>query len=148
MQQDTVDELSVIDRSSDLLDQANVAKINVSGGGGNESENGVDGDGGEDAGVLRDDLLYSSATFLALLGAELTLELKLVLAALKRLSRSLRSTGVEISSKYSTTFFAARPNDSAMMVGWIPLARSFSAAPKRDPARMTTEVVPSPASIS
>lgn len=77
-----------------------------------------------------------------------TLELRLVLAALKRLSRSFRSTGVEISSKYSTTFFAARPNDSAMMVGWMPLPRSFSAAPRRDPARTTTDVVPSPASIS
>lgn len=77
-----------------------------------------------------------------------TLELRLVLAALRRLSRSFRSTGVEISSRYSTTFFAARPNDSAIMVGWMPLPRSFSAAPRRDPARTTTDVVPSPASIS
>ena len=30
----------------------------------------------------------------------------------------------------------------------IPWARSFSAAPRRDPARTTTDVVPSPASIS
>lgn len=71
-----------------------------------------------------------------------------MVAALSKLSRSVKSTGVDISSKYSTTFFAALPNDSAITVGWMPLPRSFSAAPRRDPARTTTEVVPSPASIS
>lgn len=77
-----------------------------------------------------------------------TFELRLVLAARRRLSRSLRSTGVDISVRYSTTLVAARLNDSAMTVGWMPLFSSFSAAPSRDPARTTTEVVPSPASIS
>lgn len=48
---------------------------------------------------------------------EPTFELKLVLAALNKLSLSLKSTGVDISSKYSTTFFAALPKASAMMVG-------------------------------
>lgn len=79
---------------------------------------------------------------------EPTFELKLVLAARNRLSLSLKSTGVLNSSKYSTTFFAAREKDSAMIVGWIPLPSSFSAAPSRAPARTTTDVVPSPASIS
>lgn len=46
-----------------------------------------------------------------------TLELKLVLAALNKLSLSFKSTGVEISSKYSTTFLAALANDSAIKVG-------------------------------
>jgi len=78
----------------------------------------------------------------------LAFEEREVEAARRRLSRSLRSTGVEISVRNSTTLCAARVNDSAMMVGWIPLARSFSAAPRSEPARTTTEVVPSPASIS
>ena len=71
-----------------------------------------------------------------------------VVAARKRLSRSLRSTGRAISVRNSTTLAAARVNDSAMMVGWMPLLSSFSAAPRSEPARTTTEVVPSPASMS
>jgi hypothetical protein len=79
---------------------------------------------------------------------ERTLEFKEVLAARNRLPRSLKSTGVEISSRYSTAFAEALRNDSATMVGWIPFWSIFSAAPKRLPARTTTEVVPSPASTS
>ncbi len=36
-----------------------------------------------------------------------TLEFKLVLAAFNKLSLSLKSTGIDISSKYSTAFAAA-----------------------------------------
>lgn len=43
-----------------------------------------------------------------------TFEFKDVLAALSRLSLSFRSTGVERSSRYSTTFFAAFAKDSAI----------------------------------
>ena len=37
---------------------------------------------------------------------------------------------------------------SDIMFGWIPFSRRYSAAFKSDPAKITTEVVPSPASTS
>lgn len=77
-----------------------------------------------------------------------TLEFKEVLAARSRLGLSLRSTGVDISVRYSTAFTEALRKASAMMVGCMPFCNIFSAAPKRLPARTTTDVVPSPASIS
>jgi hypothetical protein len=92
------------------------------------------------------------------------LELREVLAALRRLSLSFRSIGVEISVRYSTALAEALRKDSAIIVGWIPyihqskkqldlpmsipLASICSAAPKKLPARTTTLVVPSPASTS
>lgn len=97
---------------------------------------------------------------------ETILELREVLAARRSESRSLRSTGVAISSRYSTHFAAAREKLSAMIVGWMPvrvpllrhdalnegvdapLASIFSAAPSRLPANTTTLVVPSPAATS
>lgn len=48
----------------------------------------------------------------------------------------------------STAKRAALWKDSEMAVGWIPLCNNFSAASKRAPAITTTEVVPSPASMS
>lgn len=78
----------------------------------------------------------------------LTLELSEVVAARKRDDLSLRSMGVDISSRYSTAFADAFKNDSAMIVGCIPFCNIFSAAPSRLPASTTTEVVPSPASMS
>lgn len=77
-----------------------------------------------------------------------TFEFKEVLAARKRLALSLRSTGVDISVRYPTAFVDAFMNDSATMVGWMPFSSIFSAAPSRAPAKTTTDVVPSPASIS
>ena len=71
-----------------------------------------------------------------------------MVAARSKLARSFKSTGVEISVKYSTDFAAAFVNDSAMIVGCIPFSNSFSAAPRRLPAMTTTDVVPSPASMS
>jgi hypothetical protein len=66
--------------------------------------------------------------------------------------------------RYSTAFVAALRKEVAIKEGWIPdkrlvesicqekvnepLASSFSAAPNRLPARTTTLVVPSPASMS
>lgn len=46
-----------------------------------------------------------------------TLEFKEVLAARKRLALSLRSTGVDISVRYSTALMDALRNDSAAIVG-------------------------------
>lgn len=43
---------------------------------------------------------------------------------------------------------AALWNDSDIAVGWMPRCSNFSAASNRAPAITTTEVVPSPASIS
>merc|ERR1719318_446276 len=77
-----------------------------------------------------------------------TLEQREVLAAFRRDSLSERSSGVAIAVKISTDFTAAFWKLSEMVVGWIPLIRSLSAASRRLPAITTTEVVPSPASIS
>ena len=77
-----------------------------------------------------------------------TLEFKDVVAARRRADLSFRSMGVESSSRYSTALADAFKKDSAMMVGCIPFCNIFSAAPSRLPARTTTDVVPSPASIS
>jgi hypothetical protein len=49
------------------------------------------------------------------------LEFSDVLAARRRDCLSLRLTGVEISVRYSTAFSDARINDSAIIVGWIPV---------------------------
>jgi len=91
-------------------------------------------------------------------------EFRLVVAARSSEALSFRSTGVEISVRYSTAFCEALMKDSAMIVGWIPRWRQgwttsrsmegvpfpniFSAAPKKLPASTTTLVVPSPASTS
>ena len=56
MKQYTIHQFSVIDRSSDFLDESDVAKVDVGRLRGNETEDGIDGDGGEDGGILRDDL--------------------------------------------------------------------------------------------
>lgn len=85
-------------------------------------------------------------------------------AALRSVARSERLIGIDISVRISTAFAAARWKDSAMTVGWrpycyvrkiptylhreLPLPSNFSAAPRRLPAITTTDVVPSPASIS
>ena len=50
----------------------------------------------------------------------ITLEFKEVLAARNKLPLSFKSTGVDISVRYSTAFAEARMNDSAMIVGCIP----------------------------
>ena len=71
-----------------------------------------------------------------------------MLAARSRLALSFKSTGIDISVKYSTALTDALRKDSATIVGWIPFKSNLSAAPRRLPARTTTEVVPSPASTS
>jgi len=71
-----------------------------------------------------------------------------VLALFNKDSLSLRSTLIDISVKNSIALEAALWKESAIVVGWIPLAKSFSVAFKILPAKTTTEVVPSPASIS
>ena len=77
-----------------------------------------------------------------------TFELSEVVAARSRAALSSKLTGTEISVRYSTAFAEAFKNDSAIMVGWIPLLSILSAAPSKLPASTTTEVVPSPASTS
>merc|ERR1719322_386822 len=47
-------------------------------------------------------------------------------------------------SSFSEAFW----NASEMSVGWMPLFRSFSEASSSEPASTTTDVVPSPASMS
>lgn len=77
-----------------------------------------------------------------------TFELREVLAARSRLCLSFKSTGVDISVRYSTALVDALRKASAMIVGCMPFWSIFSAAPSKAPARTTTEVVPSPASMS
>ena len=71
-----------------------------------------------------------------------------VVAARSNADLSFRSMGVESSSRYSTDLADALRNDSAMIVGCIPFCSIFSAAPRKLPAKTTTDVVPSPASTS
>ena len=78
----------------------------------------------------------------------LTFELRDVVAARRREVLSERSIGVDISVRYSTAFAEALRKDSATIVGCMPFCSIFSAAPKKLPARTTTDVVPSPASTS
>jgi len=56
MKQYTIHQFSVINCSTDFLDEADVTKVYVGRLRGNETEDGIDGDGGEDGGILRDDL--------------------------------------------------------------------------------------------
>lgn len=51
---------------------------------------------------------------------ETIFEFRLVVAALSSEALSFRSTGVDISVRYSTAFCEALVKDSAMIVGWIP----------------------------
>ena len=116
---------------------------------GDEAADGLDCDGGKSRRVLRDDLSVQ----LARIGGswmvwDFTFELSEVVAARSRAALSSKLIGTEISVRYSTAFAEALKNDSAMMVGWMPLLSIFSAAPNRLPANTTTEVVPSPASTS
>ena len=116
---------------------------------GDETTNSLDGDRGKGRGILRHDLnvqlVWVNSSQMAL---DFTFELSEVVAARRRAALSSKLIGTEISVRYSTAFAEAFKNDSAMMVGWIPLLSIFSAAPNRLPANTTTEVVPSPASTS
>jgi hypothetical protein len=51
---------------------------------------------------------------------ETIFEFRLVVAARSSEALSFRSTGVDISVRYSTAFCEAFMKDSAMIVGWIP----------------------------
>ena len=77
-----------------------------------------------------------------------TLEDSDVVAARMRLSRSSSATGMAMPRRISSAFAAQRRNASAIVVEWIPLPNSFVHASSSAPARTTTEVVPSPASMS
>ena len=55
-----------------------------------------------------------------------TLELREVVALLSSESLSLSSSGVDISSRISVAFDAARWKDSEMIVGWIPAGNMYS----------------------
>lgn len=62
VQEHAVHQLGVVNGATDLLDEADVAQVDVVGFGGDEAEDRVDGDGSEDGGVLRDDLLEQSVS--------------------------------------------------------------------------------------
>ncbi len=71
-----------------------------------------------------------------------------VFAAWRRADVSEREMGWDMSCRTSTAAAAALWNASEMTEGWMPLDSNLSAAPRRLPQMTTTEVVPSPASIS
>jgi len=75
-------------------------------------------------------------------------EERAVVAVLRRVARSEREMGMDISVRISIDLAAARWKDSDMTVGCMPLPSNRSAAPRRLPAITTTDVVPSPASMS
>mmetsp|Transcript_50087 Transcript_50087/g.92422 ORF Transcript_50087/g.92422 Transcript_50087/m.92422 type:complete len:205 (-) Transcript_50087:222-836(-) len=77
-----------------------------------------------------------------------TLEFKDVDALCSNCSRSFKSTGMEASVKISSALSAAARKASVIVCGWMPLMSNFSAACSKAPAMTTTEVVPSPASMS
>ena len=77
-----------------------------------------------------------------------TLEERDVVALFSNDSRSLRSIGLDIAVKSSIHFKAHFWKDSEIIVGWIPFSSNFCAADNKLPAITTTDVVPSPASIS
>lgn len=63
-------------------------------------------------------------------------------------SSSCKSTGIPIFSITSKEWFNATANPSDIQVGWIPYSKRLYAASNKAPERTTTEVVPSPASMS
>ena len=79
---------------------------------------------------------------------ETTLELSEVAALCNSDCLSVSFTGILILVRISLDLAAAFWNDSEMMVGWMPLARSLEEASNKAPAITTTVVVPSPASTS
>lgn len=79
---------------------------------------------------------------------ETILEESEVLAAWSRAEVSVSEMGRDMSWRTSTAAAAARWKASEMTEGWMPLPRSLSAAPSKLPQMTTTEVVPSPASMS
>jgi hypothetical protein len=149
MQDNAIDELSIFYGSANFLYNTNISQIYVRRGGCYEASDCCDRDWCQCRRVLRYDLFAYNSVLDTMLGSlRHTLEFKEVLAARNKLGLSLRSTGVEISVRYSTAFTEAFRKASAMMVGCMPFCNIFSAAPKKLPARTTTDVVPSPASIS
>jgi hypothetical protein len=143
-----LDELSVFNSTADLFDDADISQIDVRGSWGNETTDGLYCDRSEGGGILRDDLTMPLEISITQMTSEVTFELSEVVAARSKAALSSKSIGTDISVRYSTAFAEALKNDSAITVGWIPLLSIFSAAPSRLPARTTTEVVPSPASMS
>mmetsp|Transcript_23828 Transcript_23828/g.34820 ORF Transcript_23828/g.34820 Transcript_23828/m.34820 type:complete len:292 (-) Transcript_23828:52-927(-) len=71
-----------------------------------------------------------------------------MVAAWIRESRSLRSTGMAMSRRISLALASALTKQSAMMVGCTPFSSSMRTASRKAPAMTTTDVVPSPASMS
>jgi len=77
-----------------------------------------------------------------------TFDERAVLTQVIKDSLSLRLIVVEIDLRTFNASSKAIWNPSEIVVGWIPLARILSQACNKEPAITTTEVVPSPASIS
>lgn len=73
---------------------------------------------------------------------------KEVLTQLIKFSLSDNSTGIIMDLRTSMALFKAIWKDSETTVGWTSFSRSLRLASSKAPATTTTEVVPSPASMS
>lgn len=149
VEDNTFHQFCIFNGPTNFLDDANISKVYIWRSWSNKSWYRCHGNGSQCRRVLWNNLSRKDRLVMNRWHSlPYTLEFREVLAARKRLDLSLRSTGVDISVKYSTALAEARRNDSATIVGWIPFCNIFSAAPSKLPAKTTTEVVPSPASIS
>lgn len=72
MKQYTIHQFRIVDRSTYFLDESDVAEIDVVRLGSDETENRIDGDGGEDGRVLRDDLCARASRDVSLSSTEVT----------------------------------------------------------------------------
>jgi hypothetical protein len=120
VQNDTFNKLCIFNRPPDPSDNADVPQIKVSRGWRYKTSYGIDSDGSERRRVVRYNLQRRQPGNIPCIETWDTLELRDVLAARKRLDLSFKSTGIEISARYSTAFAEAFVNDSAMVVGWMP----------------------------
>ena len=66
VQEDTIDELGIVDSSTNFFDESDISQVDVGRSVGDESENRVDCDGGDDGSVLRDDLASKAGLSIAM----------------------------------------------------------------------------------
>jgi hypothetical protein len=164
VERNALDQLSVLDGTADLLDDTDIAQVNVRRDGAEEAGDGGDGDRSEDGGVLRDDLngqlRQDDVSSLAYLGVERcgssthqrfpvvhVHRYRDVIEQLYGLGSGLLE-GVGDGGGVDACFVSSTQSEIGGGIIRSPCERSFSAAPSRLPARTTTLVVPSPASIS
>lgn len=122
VQEHTFNECGILNCSADLLDHADISKIDIGRGRGQESRDGRDSYRGQYRRVLRNNLVSTAVCQLDIpcyvaRSSVRTLEFKLVVAARSKSDLSVRSIGLDISVRYSTALAAAVRNESAIVAG-------------------------------